>query len=122
MAPLTKLPLFFLILLSYFTQLITHSLATTLPHNADHNTTIAHGDDITLCRDFDTWIRPSWPRDMYFICEALINDLYTSQPDMEMISPPLHEFLPEGLPRHWPGLGGPVRTPWRLRKGGYGLI
>ena len=112
MAPLTKLPLF--LILYYSTHFITHTLATP-PTN---NTTNDDDDNLTICRDTDIWIQPSWPQDIFGLCEALIDELYMTEREILMSHPPLHEFLPMGIGPFFPDLERPVRTPWRIRNGG----
>ena len=112
MAPLTALPVFLILYSS--AHLITPTLATP-PHNA----TNPDVDNVTLCRDTDIWLRPSWPADISFLCETLIHDFYMSQPEIAMGGPPLHEFLPEGMMPDFPDLRDPVRTPWRFRNGAW---
>ena len=114
MAPLTKLSL--LLILNYTTRLITHSLATT--QHLAKNATKTNDNRITVCRDTDIWIRPSWgPPEVYSLCQTLMNDLRHSQPEIGTPSPPRHEFLPQGMVPAYPGLANPVRTPWRFTRG-----
>lgn len=125
MAHLTKLSL--LLILNYTTRLITHSLATT-PYHA-HNATNANDNHITVCRNTDVWIGPSWPslpggaQEVYLLCRILISELYHSQPEIHTRDPPaLHEFLPRGMAPVFPDLPNPVRTPWRFTRGTYKYI
>ena len=77
-------------------------------------------NDLTQkCNNSDDWTEPSWPADIMVYCQGVLNELESIEPEVHLISGPLHEFLPVGMAQKPRGgqILEPVRTPWKLVNG-----
>ena len=74
---------------------------------------------IRRCENSNGWTEPSWPADIMGYCQGLLNLLENTEPEVHVLSGPLHEFLPLGMAQKPRGgqILEPVRTPWKLVHG-----
>ena len=81
--------------------------------------TTSANDLIRKCDNSTAWISISWPANIMDYCQGVLNELEIIEPEVHMLSGPLHEFLPVGMAQKPRGgqILEPVRTPWKLVNG-----